>query len=65
MTCAANKKPSNTKDEIVESVDLCNVQKGLPVAFIRDVRTALELAVVVANDQQVQDIFKFCSMEYC
>ena len=54
-----------TKDEIVELVDLCNVQKGLPNALIRDVRTAPELAVVVTNEQQLQNIPKFCVMDHC
>ena len=58
-------KSDNTKDEIVELIDLCNVQKGLPNAFIRDVRTAPELAVVVTNHQQLQDIFDFCAMDHC
>ena len=53
-----------TKDEIVELVDLCNVQKGLPNAFIRDVRTTSELAVAVTNDRQLQDILKFCAMDH-
>ena len=46
-------KCNNTKDEIVELVDLCNVQKVLPNAFICDIRTAPEMAVVVTNDQQL------------
>ena len=58
-------KSDNTKDEIVELIDLCNVQKGLPNAFIRDVRTAPELAVVVTNHQQLQDILDFCAMDHC
>ena len=58
-------KSNNTKDEIVELVDLCNVQKGLPNALIRDVRTAPELAVVVTNDQQLQDIPNFCAIDHC
>ena len=57
-------KSDNTKDEIVELVDLCNFQKGLPNALILDVRTAPELAVVVTNDQQLQDILKFCAMDH-
>ena len=58
-------KSKNTKDEIVELVDSCNVQKGLPNAFIRGVSKAPELAVVVTNDQQLQDILKFCAMDHC
>ena len=58
-------KSDNTKDEIVELVNLRNVQKGLPNAYIRDVRTAPELAVVVTNDQQLQDILKICAMDHC
>ena len=58
-------KSDNTKDEIVELVNLRNVQKGLTNAFIRDVRTAPELAVVVTNDQQLQDILKICAMDHC
>ena len=57
-------KSDNAKDEIVELVDLCNVQKGLPNAFICAFRTAPELAVVVRNDKQLQDILKFCAMDY-
>ena len=57
-------KSDNAKDEIIELVDLCNVQKGLPNAFIRDVRTTLELAVAVTNDRQLQDILKFCAMDH-
>ena len=44
-------KADNTKGEVLELADLCNVQKGLPNAFIYDIRTAQELAVVVKNDQ--------------
>ena len=44
---------------------VCNVQKGLPNAFIRYVRTAPELAVVVTNDQQLQDILTVCAMDHC
>ena len=58
-------KSDKTKDEIVESVDLCNVQKGFPNALIRDVRTAPELAVVVTNEQQLQNVPKFCVMDHC
>ena len=58
-------KSNNTKDEIVELVDLCNVQKGLPNAFIRDVRIAPELAVMVTNDQQLKDIPNFCATDHC
>ena len=58
-------KSDNTKNEIVELVDLCNDQRGLPNAFIRDVSTAPELAVVVTNDQQFQVIYKFCAIDHC
>ena len=57
-------KSDNAKDEIVELVDLCNVQKGLPNAFICAFRTAPELAVVVRNEKQLQDILKFYAMDY-
>ena len=70
-------KADNTKNEVLELVDLCNVQKGLPNAFICVLRTAPELAVVVKNDQQLivqkwptvdgltVDILKFCAMDHC
>ena len=54
-------KSNNTKDDIVELVDSCNVQKG----FTRDVRAAPKLAVVVTNDQQLQDILRFCALDHC
>ena len=58
-------KPKNTKDDVVELVDLCNVQKDLKNNFIRNNRAAPELAVVVKNDQQLQHILKFCAMDHC
>ena len=54
-------KSNNTKDDIVELVDSCNVQKG----FTRDVRAAPKLAVVVTDDQQLQDILRFCALDHC
>ena len=41
----SKQKSNYTKYEIGELLDLCNVQKGLPNAFIHDVRTVPELTV--------------------
>ena len=58
-------KFNKTKYEIVELVDLCKVQKGLPNTFIRNASTAPELAVMLTNDQQLQNILNFCVMDHC
>ena len=52
-------KSRKQKDEILELVDMCNEQKGLPTAFIREVRTAPELSVVLTNNRQLNDIKRF------
>ena len=53
-------KIKDTQNELLELVDICNVQHGLPNAFLREVRTAPELSTFLANDRQLQDIEKFC-----
>ena len=38
---------------------MCNEQKGKPNAFVREVRTAPELSVVLTTDRQLTDIERF------
>ena len=56
-------RKNNMKDrqnELLELIDMCNIQYGLPNAFLREVRTAPELSTFLANDRQLQDIEKYC-----
>ena len=53
-------KIENTQNELLELTEMCNVQYGLPNAFSREVRTAPDLSIFLANDWQLQDIEKFC-----
>ena len=48
------------QNELLELIDMCNIQYGLPNAFLREVRTAPELSTFLANDRQLQDIEKYC-----
>ena len=48
-----------TKDQIMELIDMCNCQKGTPTMFLREVRTAPELSLVLANERQLDDIERF------
>ena len=47
------------KDQIMELIDMCNNQKGTPTMFLREVRTAPELSLVLANERQLDDIERF------
>ena len=60
-------KIEDMQNELLELIDTCNIQNGLPNAFLRKVRTAPELSTFLANDQQLQDIEKFCKkkIEWC
>ena len=53
-------KIKDTQNELLELIDMCSIQYGLPNAFLREVRTAPELSTFLANDRQLQDIEKFC-----
>ena len=43
------KKVKEMKDQINELTDMCNNQKGTPTIFLREVGTAPELSLVLAN----------------
>ena len=38
---------------------MCSCQKGTPTMFLREVRTAPELSLVLANERQLDDIERF------
>ena len=38
---------------------MCNCQKGTSTMFLREVRTAPELSLVLANERQLDDIERF------
>ena len=52
-------KIKDTKNELIRLIDMCNIQYGLPNAFLREVRTAPELSRLLANHRQLQDIENF------
>ena len=45
-------------------IDICNQQKSEGNAFIRDMRYAPELSVLLAFDSQLHDIYRFCANNY-
>ena len=44
------------KHQIMELIDKCNSQKGTPTMFLREVRTASGLSLVLANERRLDDI---------
>ena len=50
------KKGKEMKDQIMELIDMYNCQKGTPTMFLREVRTAPELSLVLANERQLDGI---------
>ena len=46
------KEGKEMKDQIMELIDMCNNQKGTPTMFLREVRTAPELSLVLANERK-------------
>ena len=55
------KNKGKSSDEIIELLDMCNQQKALPIAFVREVLYSPELNVVLASDRQLKDIEMFCT----
>ena len=53
------KEGKEMKDQIMELIDMCNNQKGTPTMFLREVWTAPELSLVLANERQLDDIERF------
>ena len=53
------KEGKEMKDQIMELIDMCNSQKGTSTMFLREVRTAPELSLVLANERQLDDIERF------
>ena len=53
------KEGKEMKDEIMALIDMCNSQKGTSTMFLREVRTAPELSLVLANERQLDDIERF------
>ena len=43
-------KLKDTQNELLELIDKCDIQYGLPNAFLREVRAAPELSTFLAND---------------
>ena len=56
--CRKN-KIKDTENELIELIDMCNIQYGLPNAFLQEVRTAPELSRFLANHRQLEDIENF------
>ena len=54
-------KTTAAKDELIELIDLCKETNDKPDAFIREVRTAPELSVVLCNNRQIDDLSRFCT----
>ena len=50
------KKGKEMKDQIMELIGMCNSQKGIPTMFLKEVRTAPELRLVLGNERQLGDI---------
>ena len=44
---------------------MCNAQRGLPIAFIREVRTAPELSIVLTNDRKLHGLYRFIAKDHC
>ena len=59
MVYVKKNKIKDTKNELIRLIDMCNIQYGLPNAFLREVRTAPELSRFLANHRQLQDIENF------
>ena len=55
-----SKSKKKIKDTQNELLGMCNIQYGLPDAFLQEVRTAPELSTFLANYRQLEDIEKFC-----
>ena len=53
-------KIKDTQNELLELIDMCSIQYGLPNAFLREFCTTPELSTFLADDRQLQDIEKFC-----
>ena len=55
-----SKSKKKIKDTQNELLGMCNIQYGLPDAFLQEVRTAPELSTFLAKYRQLEDIEKFC-----
>lgn len=56
---------SSGKDELIELIDLCKDTNHQPNAFVREVRTAPELSLVLSSERQLNDICRFASSDHC
>ena len=59
MVYVKKNKIKDTENELIRLIDMCNIQYGLPNAFLREVSTAPELSRFLANHRQLQDIENF------
>ena len=50
------KEGKEMKHQIMELIDKCNSQKGTPTMFLREVRTASGLSLVLASERRLDDI---------
>ena len=55
----ARKSSKVMQDEVVELIDMCQKQSASKNAFLREVRTAPELSLVLATDRQLHDVLRF------
>ena len=53
------KEGKQIKDQIMELIDMWNRQKVTLTMFFREVRTAAEFGLVLANERQLHDIERF------
>ena len=53
------KERKEMKHQILVLTDMCNSQKGTPTMFLREVPTAPELSLVLANKRQLDNIERF------